>query len=67
MLTFTFAGDESGDASFNFGKGASRYFVIAVIATQKPDALRSVLVDLRKRENLLQNFEFHFNSVTTQG
>lgn len=66
MLTFTFAGDESGDASFNFGKGASRYFVVAVIATQNPDALRSVLVDLRKRENLSQNFEFHFNSLTSE-
>jgi len=31
MITFTFAGDESGDVSFNFGKGASRYFVIALM------------------------------------
>lgn len=27
-LTFTFAGDEAGDASLNFRKGASRYFVL---------------------------------------
>lgn len=25
MLTFTFAGDEAGDFSFNFEKGSSRY------------------------------------------
>ncbi|MGC1378258.1 MAG: hypothetical protein WA821_18650 [Anaerolineales bacterium] len=36
MLTFTFAGDEAGDVSFNFGKGASRYFAMAVIATDEP-------------------------------
>ncbi|MBI5082575.1 MAG: hypothetical protein HZB17_14920 [Chloroflexi bacterium] len=43
MLTFTFAGDEAGDASLNFEKGASSYFVVTVVATQDADALRSVL------------------------
>ncbi len=66
MLTFTFAGDEAGDASQNFGRGASRYFVVAVIATQDADALRSVLVDIRRRENFAENFEFHFNSLASE-
>jgi len=66
MLTFTFAGDEAGDASFNFGKGASRYFVVAVVATQDADALRSTLVNLRKRENFSEAFEFHSNALTSE-
>lgn len=66
MLTFTFAGDEAGDASQNFGKGASRYFVVAVVATQDADALRSILSGLRKSENLTENYEFHFNSLTSE-
>jgi hypothetical protein len=37
MLTLTFAGDESGDVSFAFDKGASRHFVVAAIATADPD------------------------------
>jgi len=65
-LTFTFAGDEAGDASLNFEKGASRYFVVALVGTQDADGLRAVLEDLRKREDYAQNFEFHFNSLTTK-
>jgi hypothetical protein len=59
MLTFTFAGDESGDGSFNFAKGASRYFVVAVIGTQNPDALRDLLMDVRQRAYLPKNREEH--------
>jgi len=65
MLTFTFAGDEAGDASQNFEKGASRYFVVVVIATQDADGLRSVLTNLRRSENFAENFEFHFNSLAS--
>lgn len=65
MLTFTFAVDEAGDASLNFEKGASRYLVVAVVAAQDADALRSVLIDLRKRENFSETFEFHFNSLAS--
>jgi hypothetical protein len=64
-LTFTFAGDEAGDASLNFDKGASRYFVVAVVATQDADALRSVLINLRQRENFAESFEFHFNALAS--
>ena len=66
MLTFTFAGDESGDVSFNFDKGASRYFVVTVIATQNPDALRNLLADVRRAAHLPQGFDFHFNSLASQ-
>lgn len=65
MPTFTFAGDEAGDASLNFKKGASRYFVLAVVATQDADGLRAVLENLRVQENFSQNFEFHFNALTS--
>ncbi|MCZ2121083.1 MAG: DUF3800 domain-containing protein [Anaerolineales bacterium] len=64
--TFTLAGDEAGDASLNFEKGASRYFVVALVGTQDADELRSVLEDLRKRENYTKGFEFHFNALTTK-
>ncbi|MBE7432376.1 MAG: DUF3800 domain-containing protein [Anaerolineales bacterium] len=65
MLTFTFAGDEAGDASLNFGKGASRYLVLTLVATQDADGLRSVLSRLRKREGLAENFEFRFNNLAS--
>jgi hypothetical protein len=52
MLTLTFAGDEAGDVSLNFEKGASRYFVPAFIATQSPDPLRDKLADLRQTLDL---------------
>ncbi len=65
MLTFTFAGDESGDVSFKFTKGASRYFVVTVIATQYPDDLRDLLASVRQQANLPQNFDFHFNSLAS--
>ena len=63
MITLTFAGDESGDVSFNFGKGASRYFVIAVIATKKNQELREMLDDVRREFNLPAGYEFGFNSM----
>ena len=65
MLTFTFAGDESGDGSFNFAKGASRYFVVAVVGTQNPDSLRDLLADIRQTVYLPKNFDFHFNSLAS--
>lgn len=62
-ITFTFAGDESGDVSFNFGKGASRYFVMAVIATERPQELRETLDEARRELNLPAGYEFGFNSM----
>jgi hypothetical protein len=66
MITFTFAGDESGDVSFNFGKGASRHFVIAVIATQSPENLRHVLEKIRKDLGLADRYEFGFHKLSSE-
>ncbi len=60
----TFAGDESGDVSFAFGKGASRYFVFALIATSQPDNIRQALADLRQQRNLSAQFEFKFHKLS---
>jgi len=65
MITITFAGDESGDVSFNFGKGATRYFVMAVIATTKPENLRHALADVIKEFGLPASYEFSFNSIAS--
>jgi hypothetical protein len=66
MLTFTFAGDESGDASFNFAKGASRYFVVTVIATQTPDKLRELLEKLRRDSKLAERYEFGYHKLSSE-
>ena len=66
MLTLTFAGDESGDVSFAFGKGASRYFVVAAIATSDPDGLRQRLADLRRSSALPRDYEFKFNTLSSR-
>ncbi len=65
MLTFTFAGNESGDVSFNFEKGASRYFVMAVIATSEPQKLRQTLDDVRKSAGLPAAYEFSFHALAS--
>ena len=65
MLTLTFAGDESGDTSFAFGKGASRFFVVAAIATADPDGLRRWLADLRQSSRLPRDYEFKFNRLSS--
>ncbi|HEX9388553.1 MAG TPA: DUF3800 domain-containing protein [Anaerolineales bacterium] len=66
MFTFTFAGDESGDVSFNFAKGASRYFVVTVIATQKPEELRGLLERLRKDSKLPERYEFGYHRLSSE-
>lgn len=65
MLTFTFTADESGDASLNFRKGASRYFVISVVATQFPDSLRDYLENIRKNLRLADHYEFGFHKLAS--
>lgn len=66
MLTFTFAGDEAGNVGFAFGKGASRYFVMAVIATAEPDKLRGLLGEIRARAGLSASYEFSFHALSSQ-
>ena len=65
MLTLTFAGDEAGDVSFSFDKGASRYFAVVAIATDKPDSLRERLADLRQSSGLPHEYEFKFNRLSS--
>lgn len=65
MITLTFAGDEAGDVSFAFGKGASRYFVVAVIATPDPDELYQIPANLRQESGLRSNYEFSFHSLSS--
>jgi hypothetical protein len=65
MLILTFAGDESGNLSFSFGRGATPYFVVAVIATYAPDALRDLLVNLRQSCGLPAHYEFSFHALSS--
>jgi hypothetical protein len=65
MLTLTFAGDEAGDVSFSFEKGASRYFVVAALATADPDGLRQRLAELRQNSGLPHEYEFKFNALSS--
>ena len=65
-LTFTFAGDESGDVSFNFAKGASRYFVVTMIATPAPDELRELLEKLRRDSKLSDRYEFSYHKLSSE-
>ncbi len=65
MITLTFAGDEAGDVSFAFEQGASRYFVVAMIATSSPDALRQALANVRQRSGLGAHYEFRFHSLSS--
>ncbi len=65
MVTLVFAGDEAGDVSFAFHKGASRYFVVAVVATAAPDGLRKLLGDLRQQSGLPADYEFSFHALSS--
>ncbi len=62
-ITLTFAGDESGDTSFAFQKGASKYFVVAMIATDKPDALRLQLQQIKQELHLHEDYEYKFHKL----
>ena len=64
-ITLTFAGDEAGDVSFKFRKGASRYFVATLIATQSPDSLRKLLATLRVHSGLPATYEFKFHAMSS--
>ncbi|MBM3179575.1 MAG: DUF3800 domain-containing protein [Chloroflexi bacterium] len=63
MITFIFAGDEAGDVSLNFEKGASRYFVPVFISTQFPDPLRQTLAEVRQSLGLHEAHEFKFHKM----
>ena len=65
QMCLTFAGDEAGDASFSFNKGASTHFVLALIATTQPDALRQALARLREKRGLPADSEFKYHKLTS--
>ncbi len=58
-----FAGDESGDVSFAFAQGASRYFVVALMGVSDPDGLRAALSEFRQRNSLSAHYEFSFHRL----
>jgi hypothetical protein len=62
---FTFAGDESGDSSFKFEKGASRYFVVALVATDEPDTIRSMMQDLKITLRLPDQYEYKYHKLSS--
>lgn len=61
-LAVVYAGDEAGDISFNFNKGATRYFVVALIGTQSPDELRAGLETFRLEHSLGAHTSFPFTN-----
>lgn len=65
MTYLTFAGDEAGDVSLNFEKGASRFFVPVLISTQVPDDLRDMLADLRQALVMRPTHEFKFHKMAS--
>ena len=63
---YQFAGDEAGDASFRFERGATRHFVVALIGTHEPDRLRQALDELRSQFHLPASFEFKFHRLSNR-
>jgi hypothetical protein len=64
-MCLTFAGDEAGDASFAFDKGASTHFVLALIATAQPDALRQALARVRDKRGLPAGYDVNRRPMYT--
>lgn len=64
-MSVTFAGDESGDVSSSFGRGASRFFVVAIVGTSEPDGLRGLLACVRHSAGLAPEFEFSYSGPTS--
>jgi len=61
-----FAGDEAGHTSFNFEKGATRYFVIVFVSTDQPDELRQAMARFRQEHSLPRRHEFSFHEATSR-
>jgi hypothetical protein len=64
-VPFTYGGDEAGDVSFAFAKGASRYFVLALVRVGHEGALDESFSELAARYRLPEQFEFSFHDVTS--
>ena len=63
-MVHQYAGDEAGDVSFAFAKGASRYFVLVVIRAAAADALDNSFSALVASNRLHDHFEFSFHDLT---
>lgn len=64
-MCLTFAGDEAGDASFSFAEGSSTHFVLALIATPRPDVLRENMARLRAQRGLPADYEFKYHRLSS--
>lgn len=63
-MPLVFAGDEAGDLSFAFDKGASVHFVLAFVSSDQPDLLRQALAMVRSKRGLPEDYEFKFHKLT---
>jgi len=61
---YVFAGDEAGDTSFRFDRGASTHFTMALVGTRDADHLRLALDELHERFHLAPGFEFKFHGLS---
>jgi hypothetical protein len=61
---YVFAGDEAGDTSFRFDRGATTHFTIALIGTRDADSLRLALDKVRARFHLASDFEFKSHGLS---
>jgi len=54
-------GDETGEAGFKFERGSTPFFVVGLVLTNQPDALREYVQDLRQefRLDLVDEISFH--------
>jgi len=65
-MAMIFAGDEAGDVSFAFDKGASTHFVLALVGTDQPETLRQTLATVRAQRNLPDDYEFKFHKLSSK-
>lgn len=65
-MAMVFAGDEAGDVSFAFDKGASTHFVLALVNTDQPEILRQTLAAVRVQRNLAADYEFKFHKLSSK-
>lgn len=63
-MPLVFAGDEAGDLSFSFDKGASTHFVLALVSSNQPDSLCHMLTTVRSKRGLPDSYEFKFHKLS---
>ncbi len=58
--------DESGDAGLELRRGASRFFVVALLLTEDPEPIRVAVRSYRTRRGLPDHWEFKFAGTREQ-